>query len=257
MPDHFQLVVWHRGDGDPSDFMRWLTLTHTQRRHAHHHTAGAGHAYHGRFKSFPVQSDQHFLTVCNYLKRNAPRAGLAARAEAWSCGSLWRHEASDASAEPRLSPWPIERPSDWTLLVNPPTTPVEGEAVRRSTRRGQPSGTAPWQARRRDGWVWSRRFDRMDVPATTVPALFLSHKIDSCPNLTLASPRPLSSGVRRLVSGGALDRAVSSGYRDTNRRGTPRVRQFKWIEWNLQKIDAHGLSVEEVEAAFDRVFDLQ
>ncbi|MFH1266712.1 MAG: hypothetical protein ABIK89_13360 [Planctomycetota bacterium] len=34
------------------------------------------------------------------------------------------------------------------------------------------------------------------------------------------------------------------------------MRLFKWIEWNLQKIDAHGLSVEEVEAAFDRVFSL-
>ena len=35
------------------------------------------------------------------------------------------------------------------------------------------------------------------------------------------------------------------------------MRQFKWIEWNLQKIDAHNLSAEEVEAAFDRVFSLQ
>ena len=35
------------------------------------------------------------------------------------------------------------------------------------------------------------------------------------------------------------------------------MRQFKWIEWNLQKIHAHGLSAEEVEAAFDRVFSLQ
>jgi hypothetical protein len=35
------------------------------------------------------------------------------------------------------------------------------------------------------------------------------------------------------------------------------MRQFKWIEWNLQKIDAHGLSAEEVEAAFDQVFSLQ
>jgi hypothetical protein len=34
------------------------------------------------------------------------------------------------------------------------------------------------------------------------------------------------------------------------------VRKFKWIEWNLQKIDAHNLSAEEVEAAFDRVFSL-
>jgi hypothetical protein len=35
------------------------------------------------------------------------------------------------------------------------------------------------------------------------------------------------------------------------------MRRFKWIEWNLQKIDAHGLSAEEVEAAFDRVFSIQ
>ncbi len=35
------------------------------------------------------------------------------------------------------------------------------------------------------------------------------------------------------------------------------MRQFKWIEWNLQKIDSHGLTAEEVEAAFDNVFDLR
>jgi hypothetical protein len=35
------------------------------------------------------------------------------------------------------------------------------------------------------------------------------------------------------------------------------MRQFKWIEWNLRKIDAHGLSAEEVEAAFDRVLSLR
>ena len=34
------------------------------------------------------------------------------------------------------------------------------------------------------------------------------------------------------------------------------MRQFKWIEWNLQKIDAHALSKEEVEVAFDRVLSL-
>lgn len=35
------------------------------------------------------------------------------------------------------------------------------------------------------------------------------------------------------------------------------MRRFKWIEWNLRKIDAHSLSSDEVEAAFDRVFELQ
>ena len=35
------------------------------------------------------------------------------------------------------------------------------------------------------------------------------------------------------------------------------MRQFRWIEWNREKVDAHALSTEEVEAAFDRVFRLQ
>jgi hypothetical protein len=35
------------------------------------------------------------------------------------------------------------------------------------------------------------------------------------------------------------------------------VRQFKWIEWNREKIAAHALSEEEVEAAFNRVFGLR
>ena len=33
--------------------------------------------------------------------------------------------------------------------------------------------------------------------------------------------------------------------------------QFVWLDWNLAKIDVHGLSADEVEASFDRVFTLQ
>lgn len=35
------------------------------------------------------------------------------------------------------------------------------------------------------------------------------------------------------------------------------MRRFKGIEWNVGKIDAHGLSADEVEAAFNRVLSLQ
>lgn len=35
------------------------------------------------------------------------------------------------------------------------------------------------------------------------------------------------------------------------------MRRFKWIEWNHRKIDAHGLSAAEVEAAFDSVIRLR
>jgi hypothetical protein len=35
------------------------------------------------------------------------------------------------------------------------------------------------------------------------------------------------------------------------------VTEFHWIEWNLQKIDNHALSTEEVEFAWQRRRDLR
>jgi hypothetical protein len=35
------------------------------------------------------------------------------------------------------------------------------------------------------------------------------------------------------------------------------VTEFHWIEWNLQKIDNHALSSEEVESAWHRRRDLR
>jgi putative transposase len=146
MPNHFHLLVWPREDRELSQFLRWLTLTHTQRWHAHHGTAGSGHLYQGRFKSFPVESDGHFLTVCRYVERNALRANLVERAQDWRWGSLAARRAKAEEDRPPLAPWPIERPRDWTVRVNRPFGPKEEEAVRRSIQRGQPFGSAPWQA---------------------------------------------------------------------------------------------------------------
>ena len=112
--------MWPREDGDLSTFMRWLTMTHTQRRHAHHRTAGAGHLYQGRYKSFPVQSDEHFLTVCRYVERDALRASLVERAEQWKWGSLSARRTKDGAERRTLTPWPIERPHNWTARVNWP-----------------------------------------------------------------------------------------------------------------------------------------
>src|SRR5258708_33837254 len=63
MPNHWHFVLWPKADGELTRFLRWLTHTHTMRWHAHHHTGGTGHLYQGRFKAFPVQSDEHLLTV--------------------------------------------------------------------------------------------------------------------------------------------------------------------------------------------------
>ena len=77
MPNHWHFVVQPRVDGEMGRFGQWVSLTHTQRYHSHYHTVGMGHLYQGRYKSFPVQSDEHFLTLCRYVERNALAAGCA------------------------------------------------------------------------------------------------------------------------------------------------------------------------------------
>ena len=96
MPNHWHFVLWPREDGDISTFSGWLTLTHTQRWHAHRHSEGSGHVYQGRFRSFLVESDEYLWTVCRYVERNALRAGLCQRAEQWRWSSLWRREFGDS-----------------------------------------------------------------------------------------------------------------------------------------------------------------
>ena len=49
MPNHWHLVLWPRGDEDLSEYMRWLSVTHTKRWHSHHHTIGTGALYQWRF----------------------------------------------------------------------------------------------------------------------------------------------------------------------------------------------------------------
>ncbi|MEN6405337.1 MAG: transposase [Thermoguttaceae bacterium] len=147
MPNHWHLVVWPREAGDLSAFVGWLTLTHTQRWHAHRHSVGSGHVYQGRFKSFLIESDEHLGAVCRYVERNALRAALCERAEKWRWSSLWRREFGDAECHAVLSKWPIDVPKNWASLVNRAESQSELEALRRCVNRGQPFGSEDWVER--------------------------------------------------------------------------------------------------------------
>src|SRR5437762_176909 len=102
MPNHFHLVLWPRGDGDLSHWMQWLLTSHVRRYHRHYH--GSGHVWQGRFKAFPIQQDEHLLTVLRYVERNPLRAKLVRQAEAWAWSSLsWR---SSGKRPQLLADWP-------------------------------------------------------------------------------------------------------------------------------------------------------
>jgi len=144
MPSHWHRVLWPQSDGELSRFTGWLTLTHTQRWHAHRHSTGSGHVYQGRFKSFPVQDDVPFFTVGRYVERNALRANLVRRAEDWPWGSLHRWQQGDAKDKSLLAAWPLRRLANWVEEVNSPQTEAELSALRRSVNRGCPFGEAFW-----------------------------------------------------------------------------------------------------------------
>ena len=144
MPNHWHFVLRPTEDGGMSDFLRWVSLTHTMRHHAHYHTAGEGHLYQGRFKSFPVQDDDHFFVVCRYVERNALRAGLVSRAESWRFGSLARWLTKPEPKPKLLSPWPVPRFPRWASRVNEPLNQKELDAVRWSIKRGSPFGQENW-----------------------------------------------------------------------------------------------------------------
>ena len=103
--------------------------------------------YQGRFKSFPVQDDGHFLTVCRYVERNALRANLVGRAEAWRWGSLHRRKHGNAKEKSLLHSWPLPRPPGWVERVNTPLAEDELSALRRSVNRGSPFGETSWRDR--------------------------------------------------------------------------------------------------------------
>ena len=81
---------WENSDASPgartthrtelSEFMQWLLTSHV-RRYYHKHYGTSGHIWQGRFKSVPVQRDEHLVTVLSYVLQNTIRAACRARCE--------------------------------------------------------------------------------------------------------------------------------------------------------------------------------
>ena len=147
MPNHWHLVVRAGKRTDLSTWMQSVTVTHTHRWHAHTRTAGEGPLYQGRFKSFPMQEDVHFLRVCRYVEANARRAKLVKRAEAWRWGSLWVRRNGKSALRRWLRPWPIDRPRNWLADVNRLMDDEALQRVRQSVIRGVPLGDGRWKGR--------------------------------------------------------------------------------------------------------------
>ena len=144
LPNHWHLVLWPQRDGQLGDFLQKLAVTHVRNWQEHRRRVGYGHVYQGRYKSFPVETEEYFYQLVRYVERNALRANLVRRAEDGRWGSLWRRRCGGRKTASWLSDWPVPMPSDWPALVNQPQTDAELEAIRRSVVRGQPYGSDAW-----------------------------------------------------------------------------------------------------------------
>ncbi len=160
MPNHWHLVLFPREDGELTAFLRWLTLTHAQRWKHAHAAVGHGHLYQGRFKSFPIEQDEHLLTVLRYVERNPLRAGLVRRAEQWRWGSCHVRQNRSHELNPLLSMWPVDRPARWLETVNLPQGEAAEKMVKESIKRNRPLGG--------DGWV-RRMAERLNLGYTLRP----------------------------------------------------------------------------------------
>ena len=143
MPNHFHLVAWPREDGDLSRWMQWLTTSHVRRYHRHYDSSG--HVWQGRFKAFPVQSDEHLLTVMRYVERNPVRAKSIPirKAENWKWSSAGTPPKDSEVVKTHNGP--VKRPADWLDWVNQSLTPLELEAMTECLNRGKPFGSQRWQ----------------------------------------------------------------------------------------------------------------
>jgi putative transposase len=106
MPNHWHRLLWPERDGELATFMQRLSITHVRRWQEHRHYVGLRHVDRGRYKSFPVEGDEHFLTVARYVERNALRANLVLRAEEWRWSSLWWRVHGTKEEQSLLADWP-------------------------------------------------------------------------------------------------------------------------------------------------------
>jgi putative transposase len=81
MPNHWHFKLWPKNDRDLAASMQQLTNTHVKRWKEHRHEIGHGHLYQGRYKCFPVETNEYFYSAVRYVERNALRANLVRSAE--------------------------------------------------------------------------------------------------------------------------------------------------------------------------------
>lgn len=144
MSNHWHMLLWPYDDDSMPAFMHWVTMTHTQRWHAAHGTTGIGHVYQGRYKSFPVQSNQRFFKTMRYIEANPLRAEIVTSADEWQWSSFLNR---NNPAKPfKLADGPMPLPKNWAKIVETKFSETETADFTNCIKRSCPYGEKDWTA---------------------------------------------------------------------------------------------------------------
>ena len=142
MSNHWHMLLWPAEDGTLSDFMHWITMTHVRRWHTAHGTGGIGHVYQGRYRSFPIQHNSHYLKTMQYIEANPPRSGIAKTPADWQWSS-YAHRLN-APKPFDLNPGPLKIPDNWPTIVNAAIPANDSARIANCIKRGSPYGEEEW-----------------------------------------------------------------------------------------------------------------
>lgn len=131
MTNHFHLVMYIKMDGEMGRFMKWITLTYTQRWHKRHQTVGYGHLFQGRYKSVSIKDRNQLEIVVRYVERNPLTAKLISDVLSWKYSSLYqRYRKVDEKYKIKLSYEYFERNKDYMRNLIEPLTSKEIEKMK-------------------------------------------------------------------------------------------------------------------------------
>jgi len=99
--------------------------------------------YQGPFRSFPVATDGHYLTVVRYIESNPVRAGFVDRSQEWPWSSLRLRDGGENGVV-TLSDGPLALPENWANLVNVLPNETDLAKLNNAIRRGCPLGDDDW-----------------------------------------------------------------------------------------------------------------
>jgi putative transposase len=141
MPNHFHIVCMPKIGEELSKWMHQIENAFVKRHHMYYQTTGL--VWQGRFKDFPVQNDEHFLTLIRYVERNPVRAHLVSSALDWRWSSI--RERIYRSKNRIIRDSPVILPEKWKSYVDKPLTSKELEEIRICVNRQSPYGSSKWK----------------------------------------------------------------------------------------------------------------